>query len=384
MGNKVKGGQEAIDLLGQSLKGQASAGADTFTGKIKEMKARVEDAVSTFGQRFGPSITIAGAAMTGLGSALEVGKAAMTAYKTATEGQTIAQWALNVAMDANPIMIVVLAIAALVAALILLYTHSQLVRDIVADMGHVFSDVFSAIVNFAQAAITWISNNWPLILAILTGPFGLAVYFIASYWDQIVGFAESIPGRILAALSSLGSLLVGAGSALIGGMMSGINAGWGAITGFIGGIPGAILGALGDVTNLLYNAGKTIIDSLGRGIKDAFEAVKNTVGGIASTIASLKGPLSKDRTLLVPAGNAIMQGLNDSLRAGMPSLASTLADVSGTIILSSSGSRQAPAPAPGPQRIGPAVVIEHAEFREEADITVFMRRAAWEVTRSGV
>jgi TP901 family phage tail tape measure protein len=50
---------------------------------------------------------------------------------SATKGMTLAQWALNVALDANPIGLVIVAVAALAAAGIYLYTHWKPFRDFV-------------------------------------------------------------------------------------------------------------------------------------------------------------------------------------------------------------------------------------------------------------
>ena len=45
-------------------------------------------------------------------------------------------------------------------------------------------------------------------------------------------------------------------------------------------------------------------------------AVTDFVGGIASWIAANKGPISYDRRLLIPAGQAIMSGFNTALISG--------------------------------------------------------------------
>lgn len=72
--------------------------------------------------------------------------------------------------------------------------------------------------------------------------------------------------------------------------------------------------AIGDVD--LFAAGKAIIDSFIDGLQQTWEAGKDFVGGIADWIREHKGPIQYDRKLLIPAGNAIMNGLNAGLDTG--------------------------------------------------------------------
>lgn len=157
-----------------------------------------------------------------------------------------AQWLLNAAMDANPLGLFVIGLAAVAAGLIYAYKHSETFRKIVnAAMGAVknaamdvvhwftrsfipfftetipnafdvagrfiqrkwdaatgavvriaksatgwFSDHFipfftKTIPNAFQNTISWVRRNWPTILAILTGPIGLATLYISRHWDTI-------------------------------------------------------------------------------------------------------------------------------------------------------------------------------------------------------
>ena len=84
-----------------------------------------------------------------------------------------AQWALNIAMTANPIGLIILAIAALIAILV----------GVGLAIWHFRDDI----VNAFNAALNWVRGHWPLLLAILTGPIGLAVWAILKYRDQIIG-----------------------------------------------------------------------------------------------------------------------------------------------------------------------------------------------------
>jgi len=71
------------------------------------------------------------AAIGGLSAAIVVANFAMKAWAAAQAIATAAQWAFNAALTANPIGIVVVAVAALVAGLVLLYRRFETVRNIV-------------------------------------------------------------------------------------------------------------------------------------------------------------------------------------------------------------------------------------------------------------
>lgn len=66
----------------------------------------------------------------------------------------------------------------------------------------------------------------------------------------------------------------------------------------------------------LSGAGRAIMEGFLNGLKAAWDAVTDFVGGIASWIAEHKGPISYDRRLLIPAGQAIMGGFNTTLMRG--------------------------------------------------------------------
>jgi phage-related minor tail protein len=86
-----------------------------------------------------------------------------------------------------------------------------------------------------KAVWNWISDNWPLLLAIITGPIGLAVKFAIDHFDQIkkvvgdvVGYvartASGIWNWITDGLASLVNGALGILEGLINGIISAINA----------------------------------------------------------------------------------------------------------------------------------------------------------------
>lgn len=94
-------------------------------------------------------------------------KAAMLGGTIATYAAAAAQWALNAAMSANPIGLVIIAIVALIAAFVWLGTHFQAVSEFCTSM--------------------WESPT-AAIIAFMMGPIGWLIYAamgLIANWDQV-------------------------------------------------------------------------------------------------------------------------------------------------------------------------------------------------------
>lgn len=92
---------------------------------------------------------------------------------------------LNLAMDANPIGIVIVAVAALVAGIVYAYNKFSWFRD---GVQAVWSWLKGAVVN----TIAFVSKHWKLIASILGGPFvGLGI-FIANHFNAVKGIVIGI------------------------------------------------------------------------------------------------------------------------------------------------------------------------------------------------
>ena len=114
-----------------------------------------------------------------------------------------------------------------------------------------------------------------------------------------------------------------------------VSAGFGAMKGIATGIMNALKGVISGVWNAikgffqagvnfiksvmhvdLSGNGRSIMQSLWDGMKSIWEGIKGFVSGIAGWIKAHKGPISYDRKLLIPAGQAIMTGFNKGLTDG--------------------------------------------------------------------
>ncbi|MFJ6085177.1 phage tail tape measure protein [Streptomyces sp. NPDC092369] len=269
-------------------------------------------------------------------------KTKLIASAIATRTAAVAQWALNAAMSANPIMLIVLAIAALVGGLILAYNKIGWFRDFCNGAFKAISDAIGWVVNFVKA-------NWPMLLGLLTGPIGIAVAYITTHWKKIssgfssayhatvnvgrslVSWISGLPGRAKSALSSLGTKVAATAlDAWIRFKIATVKKALEAVA-WVRSLPGRALRALGNLKNLLLGAGASIISGLISGIKSKLGPLGSVLGSVGSFIKAHKGPPSYDRVMLLPAGQMIVQGLVTGLRSRLGHVASAATGLGATL-----------------------------------------------------
>lgn len=130
-----------------------------------------------------------------------ISHAAMMSAAVAQGVVTAAQWLMNAAMEANPIGLVVLAIAALAAGLIYAYKHSETFRTIV-------DGAFQAI----AAAGTWMWNNvLQPVFSSLVWAFQQAAQWVAKLLDGLsnipgFGWAKDAADKMRGAADAAGNL----------------------------------------------------------------------------------------------------------------------------------------------------------------------------------
>lgn len=161
--------------------GAFSREADTAAGQQARATAAWEDASAELGEALLPVVSQVAKAFAGFAGLVKRNKTVFQVLAVvlgivagAVLALNVAMGALNAVMAANPVVLVVIAIAALVAGLVLAYKKSKTFRDIVQSVGRVAATVFKAIVNAVKVAIRWVVKVAKVIGRGLTAAFRVA------------------------------------------------------------------------------------------------------------------------------------------------------------------------------------------------------------------
>ncbi len=227
---------------------------------------------------------------------------ATAAQTVATNAAAAAQGLLNAVMSANPIALIVVLIAGLVAAIIGLWNNSEAFRNFVTSafqqIQQVAQVVIDAIVNFftvtVPSAIEVVMLHFQILWNRIVSVFDGALSTVSGFVSNVVNFftvrvpnavsnmlsaAGRIPGQIA---SFLGSALSSAASFVGRFASSAIQA----ASQFVSNIVGGLSGLAGRVTSV----GSNIVHGIWSGISGATGWLMDKISGFASSVVDgIKG-----------------------------------------------------------------------------------------------
>lgn len=223
--------------------------------------------------------TVIGVAVIAYG-AITAGIALYTGFQAAqaaaTGGLTIAQWALNAAMSANPIGIIITLIAVLVGAIIWVATQTTFFQDAWAAMTAFAADVWSGFVGWltasGEAIAAWWNGLWASVGAWIASVWAGIVAGVTAYINAVRTVITAVATAISSWWSNLwrsvGAVVTAVWSAIVSGVTSYINN--------VRAIVAAVGSAIGTVWSNIWRGISTFFTNAWNGIM----AVVNTVAGV--------------------------------------------------------------------------------------------------------
>jgi hypothetical protein len=289
--------QEAIGKGLLPVITQLANGASVLLGWFEKHKTIGIGLVAVMGALGGVLVaikvaTLASAAADGIAAASKLAMAGATGIATiASGGFTTAFWALNAAMTANPIGLVIVAIGLLVAAVVLAWKHCETFRNIVTGAfdavktAAVFA--FGLIKKAAEYGLLGplglIITHWQAAVGILTGAWNGIKSAATTAWNAIkTAIVTPIEGAISLVKTAAGAI-DHALDAAWSGIKSGANAAWDFVHDHI-------LGPIRDARDAV----RGIVDALGDKVAAGWNAVKDTVVHIGGAVlGALRAPFDQ-------------------------------------------------------------------------------------------
>ena len=231
-------------------------------------------------------------------------------FKSGTIGASVAQWALNAAMNANPIALLVAALAALVAGFIILWNNCEGFRNFFINMWEAIKTAFQAFVDFMSPAIEAIkgffvslwqkmTEIWNAISQSLTplvneivGAFQMAWDVIKLIWSYVQPFFAGIWEGIKSIFSIVGEWF----KLIFGIAWEEIKAIWSVVVAWFTLLwenIKAVFSVVGEWFKGIFNIAWEAIKAIWNSVVAYFEMVW---AGIKAVFAVVKGVLSGDFT----------------------------------------------------------------------------------------
>ena len=195
----------------------------------------------------------------------------------------------------------------------------------------IWQTLSTAVVNIVNGLVSGVVGLWNGLQSAVVSIASAIANGAISAWNSLTSGVSSLVsgfvGTITGLWNGLSSGVIGIARGLVSGAVGAFNGLVGGVSSIVSSVSG-VLNSLGNIN--LAGAGAAIMNGFLGGLKSAWGAVQSFVGGIADWIRAHKGPISYDRRLLIPAGKAIMKGLNTGLISSFEEVKDTVSTITGT------------------------------------------------------
>lgn len=319
---------------------------DNLSGDVKEMSSAFEElGLKIYGTADGPLrslvqfvtdsvvpaieglianlptiATLVGGITTAIVAQTAATKIKAVADIAAANGTTIlatAQKALNAAMKANPIGLIITAITALVAAFVYLWNNCESFRKFWTDLWEGVKSVFSSvwgwlknfftvtIPNIFNTVINWVKTNWQGLLLLLVNPFAGAFKLIYDNSESFRKTIQNLVAKIREIFNSIKSFITvtvpGFFTSMKDKAVNGVKTMYNNVLSWIKQLPSNIKTWLNNAVNNVVSWGSNMASKAAAGMAKV----------VSSVVSGLKNLPSKVKSVGADLVSGLWRGISD-------------------------------------------------------------------------
>lgn len=257
----------------------ASAAASSFTGKLGTVGGAVKKSMLWIGNST-KALALNSAALVKNGVVAAAGAIKTAALATAKGVATAAQWLYNAALNANPLGIVILAVAALVAGIVWLATKTTFFQDT--------WKVMSAAITVAITAVTaWFKAAWLLVITAakvaiegFKQKVSAVINAVRVLWNAGFAYVKAVVLKAIAAVVGYVNRVKATAKAVIAFVRVAWNAGWNSIKAVVSRVIGGIVGTV----NRIKATVRAVISTIKGVWRDGFNSMRDVVSRIVGSV----------------------------------------------------------------------------------------------------
>ncbi len=253
-GKTMKAQKLILRELNKEFGGSAKAFGDTAAGRMAKLKTAIGNLGESFGQALLPFVK-----------------------KAAEWLQKLVDWFQQLSPHTREMIVkIALMAAAIGPLLIILGKLVGIIRIVILTFQLLSANPIILVVAAIVAVLVLLIMNWKKVKAFLLATWEAIKHAAITAWNAILSFFKGLPGKILAIFAKAGSWLLEKGKQILHGLWSGIVAVFKLAWAWLKALPGRIIGIFADAGSWLLSAGS----ALAQGLWDGFVATLQSTFGV--------------------------------------------------------------------------------------------------------
>lgn len=207
-----------------------------------------------------------------------------------------------------------------------------IVTTFIALLKQAWEELKTGLIQIWNFLSTTASTVWNALKTAVTAIVTGLVNGIKALWEGFKSFFTGLINSVQSIAVNTWNSIKSSVTSIIQSLVNVAQNAWNTFKNGVQSLVSSVTNIFNTLRNInLWDIGIAIMNGFLNGLKSAWSSVQNFVSGIAGWIRDHKGPIEVDRRLLIPAGNAIMGGLNRGLDNGFDKTMAKVQSITGAI-----------------------------------------------------